>query len=657
MLNHRILEAFARLFACRCGTGILLVFHGRDAHATRRDLCVLALVMLATPLLAQRLTIDTFTLRAPTDGGRRLALGDTFEVSLRVKNRDAGTLTFVLRTVEPIKQEDAPPVLSHYDATRRFASMTETNRSVQMIDGGSRDHDPAPNAFRLRVSTADWKPGRYELGLFAHNSTDKRHGQYEAVCAKFAVVVEDGTVRLIDRYNPAQTRIRSAAFLPDAVRAGDPTALTVVLTATNMIGLKATTALRMAPENTLPGFRYDETSRKAFLAEPGSKLVLDQGALDTDPAHGAIRVPLRTDGLKPGLHFVTIEAHTDEGHPDTRRIALRIKDPADRLHVTVSEPWEACKGSSAGRFTRLPDGTLIYGGRISNDRGRTWTRPESGGIVGGCPVLHDGRVIALDYSLLPIDGRPGVYTGTLRSTVDGGKTVMREPAECRVPLAKAARGHAQHRGPLCTGSFVQRADGVLLALMMGWFAGDDALCPHGHGRPYSRSYVCTSSDGGRVWEYLATIGYDTIGSEGYNEGTLALLDNGEIVAVLRTGNMTDIACQDNPVMVTRSADGGRTWKKPWRTGVNGAYPVVTALSDGRLALSAGRPGAYVLFSSDRGDTWHDLTLVDPGDHSGYTALIETVPGEILVAFGEGYLRTDIKNNVRMTHVRYREAAH
>ncbi len=108
MLNHRILEAFARLFACRCGTGILLVFHGRDAHATRRDLCVLTLVMLVTPLWAQRLKIDTFTLRAPTDGGRRLALGDTFEVSLRVKNRDAGTLTFVLRTVEPIKQEDAP---------------------------------------------------------------------------------------------------------------------------------------------------------------------------------------------------------------------------------------------------------------------------------------------------------------------------------------------------------------------------------------------------------------------------------------------------------------------------------------------------------------------------------------------------------------------
>lgn len=621
----------------------------------RRALCLLALVLSVSPLLAQRLQLEAFTLHAPAGGGRRLALGETFEAGLRVANRDAGTLTFVLRTVEPVMQTDAPPVLAHYDASRRFASMVETNGSVQMIDGGPRDADPAPNAFRARVSTAGWKPGRYELGLFAHNSTDRRHGRYEAVCAKFAVVVADGTVRLIDRCNPARTRIRTAAFLPDAVRAGDPVALTVALTAPDMTGLKVAMALRVAPEYALPGFGYNATNRTASLSDPGSEWVLDQGALDTDSTHGALRVPLQTDGLKPGLYVVSVEAHTEEGRPDTRRVALRIKDPADRLQVTVSEPWVACEGASAGRFTRLTDGTLLYGGRISKDHGRTWVRLKGGGITGGCPVLRDGRVIALDYSLLPIDGKPGVYAATLRSTDDGGRTVKREPAECRVPQAKAARGHAQHRGPLCTGSFAQRTDGVLLALMMGWFTGDDVLCPYGRGRPYSRSYVCASGDGGRAWEYLATVGYNTIGSEGYNEGTLAVLADGEIVAVLRTGNMTDVACQDNPVMVTRSADGGRTWKKPWRSGVNGAYPVVATLSDGRLALSTGRPGAYVLFSSDRGDTWHDLTRVDSEDHTGYTALIETVPGEVLVAFGEGYLRTDIENRVRMATVRYRVA--
>ena len=158
----------------------------------RRASYVLALTFMASPLLAQRIRIDAFTLHALEGGGRQLTCGETFEAGLRVANRDAGTLTFVLRTVEPVMQTDAPPVLAHYDASRRFASMAETNGSVQLIDGGPRDADPAPNAFRVRVSTADWKPGRYELGLFAHNSTDKR---YEAVCAKFAVVVADGVVR------------------------------------------------------------------------------------------------------------------------------------------------------------------------------------------------------------------------------------------------------------------------------------------------------------------------------------------------------------------------------------------------------------------------------------------------------------------------------
>ena len=133
------------------------------------------------------------------------------------------------------------------------------------------------------------------------------------------------------------------------------------------------------------------------------------------------------------------------------------------------------------------------------------------------------------------------------------------------------------------------------------------------------------------------------------------LPNNEIVAVLRTGNMTDSVCHDNPVMVSRSSDDGRSWKKPWRSGVNGAYPDVALLSDGMLALSTGRPGAYVLFSADNGDSWQDLTLVDAADHSGYTALIETRPGEILVAFSEGYIRNGIENYVRMAWVHYEVA--
>jgi hypothetical protein len=619
----------------------------------KRGKIAFALVVLVATadLWAQRIRIESFTLQ-PSDGNSgELKPGDAFEVGVRVTNNDAGLVTYVLRTVEPVTREDAPPALDHYEPARSFAFLSESGK-VQLSDGGPHDLDPATHAFLTRLCTAGWKPGRYELGLFAHNSTSKKHDRYEVAKACFSVEVTADRVRLIDRQNPSLCRIRHALFRPEAVIAGETAVLSVAVTGPGLVGLGVATPLRLAPEGVLPDFRYDAETHTARLADRSAEWVLNPGAWDTQAAEDVIEVPLRTDGKTPGLYFVTVVAHTQEGRPDERHIALRIKSPTDRLRVTVSAPWIVWEGSSAGRFTRLPDGALIYGNRLSTDQGRTWQRLKGGGLSGGCPVLNDGRVLALDYSLLPIEGRTGWYSATLRSSRDGGRTIRREPVQFHVPPAKAARGHAQHQGPLCTGSFVQRDDGSLLALMMGWFVGDDALCPYGRGRPYSRTYVCESVDGGRVWTYLATVGYGEIGSEGYNEGAIQKLPNGEIVSVMRTGNMTDTMCQDNPVMVSRSGDGGRSWKKPWRTGVNGAYPDVALLSDGMLALSTGRPGAYVLFSSDNGDTWHDLTLVDAADHSGYTALIETRPGELLVAFSEGYLRPGIENAVRMAYVRY-----
>ena len=125
--------------------------------------------------------------------------------------------------------------------------------------------------------------------------------------------------------------------------------------------------------------------------------------------------------------------------------------------------------------------------------------------------------------------------------------------------------------------------GLCWPLMMGWFAGDNELCPYGRGRPYSRTYICESFDMGKNWKYLSTIGYGFIGSEGYNEGAIEQMPNNDIVAVMRTGNMADKTWHDNPVMFSRSTDGGRNWAEPWRVGVNGCYPDVELLSDGKLS--------------------------------------------------------------------------
>ena len=208
------------------------------------------------------------------------------------------------------------------------------------------------------------------------------------------------------------------------------------------------------------------------------------------------------------------------------------------------------------------------------------------------------------------------------------------------------------------GSIVERDDGSLVALMAGWFVGDDEICPYGNGRPYSRTYVCESFDDGNEWRYLTTIGYDHLGSEGYNEGTLRRLAGGDFIVVMRTGSMVSQITQDNPIMMSRSSDEGRTWTEPWRTGANGAYPNLLVLSDGMLALSSGRPGAFVMLSSDEGVTWTDRTAVDATPYSGYTSMVEMAPGVILIVFGTKQSidpRSGVKSDeIRLAEIRYKK---
>jgi len=103
--------------------------------------------------------------------------------------------------------------------------------------------------------------------------------------------------------------------------------------------------------------------------------------------------------------------------------------------------------------------------------------------------------------------------------------------------------------------------------------------------------------------------------------------------VLRTGNASDINCQDNPIMWSASRDEGRSWSEPARTGVQGAFPSLAVQPDGVIVMSYGRPGAMLVFSRDSGRTWTDPTCVDATPYSGYTSVASLGPGELLVAFG------------------------
>jgi hypothetical protein len=340
---------------------------------------------------------------------------------------------------------------------------------------------------------------------------------------------------------------------------------------------------------------------------------------------------------------------------DYRSFAVKVREPKDRLNVSVGNSYYLAPGTHFEKFLQLRNGVLLAAQSISTDGGRTW-RPTEGGFGVGGAQLTDDRVLGLQYRCLPQEGSDGLYHVERSLSEDNGRSFSTTQARVFVPQAKAAMGHGPHVGPLFMRSIVQRTDGSLVALMAGWFDGDDTPCPYGRGRPYSRTYTCESNDDGLSWRFLSNIAYDEIGSEGYNEGSLRRLPGGELLAVLRTGNEKDLRCHDNPIMWTVSRDEGRTWTTPERTGVEGAFPSLAVLSDGLLVMSYGRPGAMLVFSHDGGRTWTDQTVIDTTAYSGYTDVVEIAPGRLLVGFGvKDFLeaKTGVRTDqLRLAPVRY-----
>ncbi len=586
-----------------------------------------------------------------------IATGAAFEIHARVLAQGVSIVSMVVRTTESIPKDDAPPGFELYQPTRKLAYLAHEG-DLNLRDNGPRDLDPAARAFRIRISTKGWEPGAYKLSVFAHNRPGP--GSHIAAERRLLVRVDKERTRIQDLGGAPEVRLPRCEVIPPVADAGEPVTLHVRAEGADECDVRIRSPYFVHPDHVPPGVTYDPETRMAYVPGAEDDVLHDNGPKDADPNDAALAIRFDTTDWRPGLvHLEVTPTMASGGRPDIRNVAIKIRSPKDRLDVKVSESWPMCPGTHAERLVRLADGTLVHGSYYSTDNGQTWTKRKTGTIGVGPKQLRDGRVLSLDYRTLPIEGRSGWYRGKRYVSSDNGRTVDGPlAAEFHVPLAKAAHGHAFHPGPLYMRSMVERPDGRLVALMAGWFLGDDVPCPHSPRRPYSRTYTCESHDGGKTWAYLSTIGYGQIGSEGYNEGAMQALPDGRLFAVLRTGSMRDKRCQDNPIMQSYSDDGGRRWTTPTRTGVMGAFPHLIVLSDGMLAASYGRPGACIMFSHDLGTTWTDHTVVDTTPYSGYTSIAEIKPGEILMAFGtKGYRdpkTAERSNRIRLATIRYRE---
>lgn len=139
-----------------------------------------------------------------------------------------------------------------------------------------------------------------------------------------------------------------------------------------------------------------------------------------------------------------------------------------------------------------------------------------------------------------------------------------------------------------------------------------------------------SRDGGAHFDYQSTVAKpddipDSI--EGPCEPAIALLPDGEMIVVMRTGGHVP-----RKMLMARSRDYGQTWKLSDME-MTGVQPKLIRMSNGVLVLATGRPGNVLYFSTDGGITWPRKEVVwEGGNTSGYIDIMEVSPGRLLAVF-------------------------
>jgi hypothetical protein len=149
-----------------------------------------------------------------------------------------------------------------------------------------------------------------------------------------------------------------------------------------------------------------------------------------------------------------------------------------------------------------------------------------------------------------------------------------------------------------------------------------------------RLVLIRSTDHGQSWDECGTIAAvqpnekpcPWMGDEGPNEAGLVRLSKTHLFCIFRTAGGGYLG-------EAWSLDDGRTWTRPVSSGFKGVAPHLRLMRDGLLACTFGRPGPVTLmFSSDEGKKWTNITPLFNGMSTRYTDLIEVEAGKLLVVY-------------------------
>jgi len=310
---------------------------------------------------------------------------------------------------------------------------------------------------------------------------------------------------------------------------------------------------------------------------------------------------------------LTLAAHAQQGAAPPAggwKVTVEGVDTVFQFEEDTNFPFaELMPNGDVALSISVGQHTVTERGRsfVSHDRGRTW-EPSASTPTMGVARLGGPKLVSL-HAWGGQEAEPGLYRGTFRWSDDGGSTWESREVDIRMPPGTPPFTHR---------SLVAMPDGELLATYYGNRPGEAKY----------HSGLLRSTDQGSSWEYLADIAYDPEApSEGYCEPVMALLRNGDLLCMLRTGA--------GPLYQTRSTDGGRTWSKPEQVMDHGVCPDLCLMGNGVLVCSYGRPNAGIMFSYDgTGNRWEDAHDLYWGMGSSYTTIREVEPGLLLYFYDQ-----------------------
>lgn len=302
------------------------------------------------------------------------------------------------------------------------------------------------------------------------------------------------------------------------------------------------------------------------------------------------------------------------------------------LDVRIGETQTIVPEGSYLSLFKCNDGSLVVGGKRSNDAGKTWQAGRS--FHTGAFQFPDGEIVQLGFSTKKTD-REGYFSTQLTRSLDNGRTAKSETTTLHVPEGSGGTGDdgSWFEGPVADHAIVQLRDGSLLATMYGQFKTDRVPVPT---MPKKwncfkyRTFVVRSTDRGKTWDYLATVAYDpSIGLESFCEADLLPLPGGDILSFLRTGGSGG---KFTPLYLSRSKDDGKTWSVPAPIADRGVWPNACRMKNGVLVCTYGRPGNWLAFSLDNGHTWLGHFCFYDGVTTSYNSVEEVEPDTLLVVY-------------------------